>query len=448
MSHNPTLPPALQRLVDDYLWDVDIAAMPWWKYWSVKVVRILYAIVRDILEGQLSLRAMGLVYTTLLSMVPLLAISFSVLKAFGVHNQIEPMLMNLLAPLGEKGTEIAQQIVEFVDNVQVGVLGFVGLVFLFYTVVSLMRKIERAFNYVWHIGIERSLAQRFRDYISVLMIGPVLVFSSIGITASVVSAPVVEKYVPHEVSEGLIAVSGLVVPYLMIMAAFTFIYFYMPNTKVRLRSAFLGGVIAGVLWNTVGWGFTSFVVGTAKYAAIYSTFATLVLFMIWIYLGWLILLIGACIAFYDQYPEYLRTSGDGGISSRIKEKLALLTAFFVTENYYSGEPGWSIDGLARRIGVPSSVLEPIAARLVACHLLARTDDSPPLFMPAHPPEKTTVAEIIEAVRSADESELTPERLPAAAPVERALAGFDKALTEELQSVTLKSLVVDTTSAAQ
>jgi len=102
-------------------------------------------------DGQLNFRAMSLVYTTLLSLVPLLAVSFSVLKGFGVHNQIEPALLNLLAPLGDKGLEITDKIIEFVDNIKVGVMGAVGLGLLFYTVVALMQKIESAFNYTWHV---------------------------------------------------------------------------------------------------------------------------------------------------------------------------------------------------------------------------------------------------------------------------------------------------------
>ena len=123
--------------------------------WGLRVLRVSYALIRDLREGQLTLRAMSLVYTTILSLVPLMAISFSILKGFGVHNQVEPVLLNLLAPLGDKGVEISERIVGFMDNVKVGVLGSLGFVLLFYTVVSLMQKIERAFNYVWQIKTER-----------------------------------------------------------------------------------------------------------------------------------------------------------------------------------------------------------------------------------------------------------------------------------------------------
>ncbi|RKZ76850.1 MAG: hypothetical protein DRQ57_02255 [Gammaproteobacteria bacterium] len=115
-----------------------------------RTLRTIHAVLRDLTHGQLSLQAMSLVYTTLLSLVPLLAVSFSMLKGLGVHNQIEPLMLNFLAPLGEKGVEITARVIGFVENVNVGVLGSLGIVFLLYTVISLIYKIETVFNFTWH----------------------------------------------------------------------------------------------------------------------------------------------------------------------------------------------------------------------------------------------------------------------------------------------------------
>ena len=254
------LPGPFGALARRWLWDVDLGGLPTWRRLVLWTLRIGHACLRDLAEGQLTLRAMSLVYTTLLSLVPLLAISFSVLKGFGVHNQVEPLLLGFLEPLGDKGVEITERIVGFVDNIKVGVLGFLGFVLLFYTVISLMQKIERAFNYTWRISRERTLGQRFRDYFSVIIIGPVLVFSSLSITASIMSDQVVQALTAIEPFGTLLHLAGRLVPYLLIVAAFTFIYAFMPNTKVRLGSALVGGLVAGVLWNAAGWAFASFVV--------------------------------------------------------------------------------------------------------------------------------------------------------------------------------------------
>ncbi len=137
------------KKINHFIWDSDIRSIPVWQAWIINSLRILHEVFRDLTKGQLNLQAMSLVYTTLLSLVPLLAVSFSMLKGFGVHNQIEPFMLNLLAPLGDKGHEITAKIIDFVDNVNVGVLGSVGLGVLLYTTVSLIYKIEKVFNFTW-----------------------------------------------------------------------------------------------------------------------------------------------------------------------------------------------------------------------------------------------------------------------------------------------------------
>ncbi|EGG98665.1 Ribonuclease BN [gamma proteobacterium IMCC2047] len=215
------------------IWLTELSEVPAWKVRMVRISRVLFAVLRDLKEGQLTLRAMSLVYTTLLSLVPLLAVSFSVLKAFGVHNQIEPLLQNLMTPLGPQGVEITNNIIGFVENMKVGVLGAIGVALLFYTVISLMQKIESAFNYAWRVTQVRALHQRFSDYLSVVLIGPVLIFSAIGVSGTLMSNGFVVWLSGFEVLGWLIALLTRLLPYLLIIAAFTFIYVFIPNTKVK-----------------------------------------------------------------------------------------------------------------------------------------------------------------------------------------------------------------------
>ncbi|MBT8088555.1 MAG: YihY/virulence factor BrkB family protein, partial [Gammaproteobacteria bacterium] len=139
------------------------------------VSRHIYALVRDIMSGQLTLRSMSLVYTTLLSVVPLMAFSFSVLKGLGVHKQLESRLYTLLEPLGEKGAQITAELMTLVNNVNGSVLGGIGLAFFVYTAISMVQKIEESFNYVWYVTKPRSFARRFTEYMLVLLIGPVII---------------------------------------------------------------------------------------------------------------------------------------------------------------------------------------------------------------------------------------------------------------------------------
>jgi membrane protein len=425
------------------IWDQELAGLPVWKARLLRVVRLLYKVIQDLVEGDLSLRAMSLVYTTLLSLVPLLAVSFSVLKGFGVHNQIEPFLRNVLAPLGDKGLEISTRIIEFVENVQVGVLGFVGFILLFYTVVSLMQKIERAFNFTWHITQARTFAQRFRDYLSVVVIGPVLIFASIGITGTMMNNSVVEALSAMFLVGDAIEIAGRLVPYVMIIAAFTFIYIFMPNTKVKFRAALTGGIVAGILWNTAGWVFAAVIVGSTKYTAIYSTFATLIMFMIWLYLGWLILLVGASIAFYSQHPEHIGAlRGKVSMSGRVKEKLALMIAYLIGGSFYGGRPAWTAEALSQRLEAPMEAVDAVLGAFEDGGLVRRTADEPATFLPARPLDTTPVKDVIDAVRVADESSyLNVERLPHEAPVDALIETLERAADAALAGQTLKDLAL-------
>jgi membrane protein len=424
------------------LWQEPAHSMPRWKRRLFAAFRVGYVTARDIQEGQLTLQAMSLVYTTLLSLVPLIAISFSVLAGFGVQHELEPLLVEALEPLGpERSVEVAERIIQFVDNINIGVLGGVGLVFLLYTVVTLMQKIESAFNGIWHVTHERSMARRFSDYLSVVLIGPVLVFSALGITATITATPIIERLATLEPIGTLIAVGTSLLPYALVVAAFTFIYVFMPNTKVRLASALVGGIAAGVLWATTSFVFTWFVADSANYEVIYSAFATLIVFMIWLYVNWMILLIGGTIAFYHQNPDFVTPhKAITRLSNRVKERIALTVAILIGRSYYGQENAWTLERLAGRLQVPRDVLQLVLGALEKAGLMKRTADKPPLYLPGRPLETMPVKAVLDAVREAEEGDLALARLAKDPMVERIEEMLDDAVGQALHQRTIKDMV--------
>lgn len=391
-------------IVYEWVWETPLANIQPKLRPMLATLRIGHLIIRDLLEGQLTLRSMGLVYTTLLAMVPLLAVSFSVLKGFGVHNQLEPIMLNLLAPLGDKGVEITRTIIGFVDNIKVGVLGSLGLALLFYTVVSLIQKIERAFNYTWRVSDQRPITQRFSNYLSVILIGPVLVFSAIGMTASVSNVAAVKDAMDIEAVSVVFTFFSRLIPYLLIILAFTLIYVFVPNTKVKFRSALIGGIVSGILWETSGWVFASFIVNSTKYTAIYSAFATLIVFMIWLYLSWLILLVGGSIAFYHQHPEHRNLqSRILSLSNRMREKVSLLIMTLIGQHYYHNKPAWTMDALVKKTNVGVEAVGLLIENLIQAKLLVKTEGESPGYLPARAPETIKVKDLLKSIRQAGES---------------------------------------------
>lgn len=438
--------PFLRRLRDFLihdLWRVDLDSLGSSRAFLIKLLRLVAVSAKDFSEDLFNLRAMSLVYTSLLSLVPLLAVSFSVLKGFGVHNQIEPALANFLAPLGPKGEEITLQIIGFVENLNVGVLGSIGLAMLLYTVISLIQKIEDAFNEIWRVRKHRSFVRRFSDYMSVLLVGPVLVFSVLGMTASIMSTALARKIVAIEPVGSLFFMIGKIVPLFAVCGAFTFIYIFVPGTRVNARSALMGGVVAGLLWETAGIGFASFLVTSTKYAAIYSGFAILLLFMIWIYLSWLILLFGAKVAFYHQYPHFLNVRKEAILlSNRLEEKLALLIMYLVGSSHYRNERRWDLDSLLDLLRLPLEPVQEVLARLEKKGLLLESCDDMPGYFPAKDIETISLGEVVGAVRSAgEEAAEVEERFLSQPAVDEVSRKMEEALGEILGRRTLRDLVI-------
>ncbi len=393
-------------------------------------LQIVVMVSRDLIDGQLTLRAMSLVYTTILSLVPLLAVSISVLKGFGVQNQLEPALLRMLAPLGESSAEVSARIVDFVENMRVGVLGAVGLGLLIYTTISLIQKIESAFNYTWRTRSSRNLMRRFSDYLSVIMVGPVLIFAAVGITASLSNNYVIGLLNSLPYLGGALHFAGKLLPYLLVIAAFAFIYMLVPNTRVNWRSAMYGAITAGILWETSGLAFTSFVSGSTKYTAIYSGFAILLVFMIWLYLAWLILLIGSSIAFYHQNPERLGwRRRDSHLSARMRERLALqaMVDIALVHDRQSSLPT-DLDGLAARQQVPGDILARMLDALEADGLVVRSDEDPPRYLPAASLEKIRLSEIMQSARAAEDDGQAEGR-----GVDRDVADLLRGLEQSLES---------------
>lgn len=432
---------AVHRKLFHLVWETPLETLPPWQQLLINIARVTHLIIRDLSEGQLTMRAMGLVYTTLLSMVPLLAVSFSVLKGFGVHNQVKPMLLQMLEPLGEKGIEITNQIIGFVDNIKVGVLGSVGLALLFYTVISLLQKIERSFNYTWRVAEIRPLSQRFSDYLSVILIGPVLVFTAIGLMASATSTTLFQMLIEHPLLGWIYELAAYLLPYLIMTIVFSFIYILFPNTRVKLGAAIVGGLVASILWQLSGWVFATFVVNSAKYTAIYSVFATLIIFLIWLYLNWLILLVGCSIAFYTQHGEYRNLRARVvRLSNRVREKMGLYIMALVGRHHYRKKPPWTVPDLARKLAVDTDTCGRMVTALCEGGLLVRTGDDLPRLLPACSLETMTLCDILMTIRSSGEKDsVSPEDLPADEKVDAVIRDLETGIDNALAGHNLRDL---------
>jgi membrane protein len=360
-------------------------------------LRYVYAVLRDFFSGQLTMRAMSLVYTTLLSIVPLLAFSFSVLKGFGIHEQIQDQMYLFLEPLGERGKEITDNVMSLVYNVDGRVLGGVSLAFFMWTAVSMVQKVEESLNYVWYVSEPRSFARRFTEYMAVLMIGPLAIFIAIGMITALQNQSIVQYLVQNEIVGPLFVATSKLTPYFIVAGVFAFLYWFMPNTRVRVLPALLGGLAGGFIWASMVIVFTTFIATASARQAVYASFAIAIVTLIWLYLNWLTLLIGAQLAFYIQHPEYLRIGRqEPRLSNSMRERLALNIMLLVGKAFRDPQQSLSIQALSDALQIPSLTLEPLLRDLEAAGLLTTNEKDE--LLPGRETARIMLREILDVVR--------------------------------------------------
>ncbi|HTD30915.1 MAG TPA: YihY/virulence factor BrkB family protein, partial [Steroidobacteraceae bacterium] len=297
----------------------------------LRVLRYPYAVLRDLSRGEINLRAMSLVYTTLLSLIPLLAFSFAVLKIFGARRDLEPVVLEFFRPLGTVAAqELTTRVLQFAGRVSSGVVGSLGLALLAWTLIGTIKKVEDSFNFLWHVEQPRSFARRLAEYTGFLIAAPVILVGFVGLLHATFASAPVQEVVQLPLLQRLRGASIAVAPYAMVTAFFTALYMIIPNTRVHWRAALTGAVVAGALWATIGRLFTALVVYSTRLTVVYAGFAFVVAALLWTYFGWLILLAGAQLSFYLQNPTYLRLGLQQlRLSSVELEQLALKLMYLV-----------------------------------------------------------------------------------------------------------------------
>jgi membrane protein len=409
--------------------------------WLLRALRYPYALIRDLVRGELNMRAMSLVYTTLLSVVPLIAFSFSLIKGLGMSATLEPVIEEFLRPMGEDAGQLTTRILQFADNIRGTVVGTLGLAFLVFTVLSTIQKVEESLNFVWRVERPRSFARRVMEYLSMLVIGPVVLVTAFGLIASTGKSQWAQGLMQLPIIAPLATGIGKLVPYVIVTGIFTFLFGFIPNARVRFAPALIGGATAGVLWAAIGAGFSAFVHYSTQLVAVYTGFAVVITALIWVYLSWLILMIGAQLSFYVQNPQYLRRGHEQvHISSSVAERLAFNVMYLIGKAYQKGERIWTTNLLAQHFDMPSITLAGVVHALEHTGLLVATEDE--FLFPGRDMHEIHLAEILDAVRSrAGAGPHAAARTDAA--IDHLAEGIEKAMNDCVGSRTLADLAKET-----
>jgi membrane protein len=409
-----------------------------WRARLRRGVRYPYALLRDLFSGRLNIHANGLVFATMLALVPLIAFSFALLRGFGAQRELEPLIYEFFQPMGSAAGEITQKVMNFADRVRGGLLGSVGLTFLLWTLIGTVKRVEDSLNFVWHVEQPRSFMRRIAEYFALLVIAPVLIGALVGM-AKLTSANSSVQMVAHLPLLGSLA-RGLLslIPVVVVSAVFAVIYAFIPNTRVRHAPALIGGLAAGILWTAVGRIFTGFIQVSAQLTVVYAGFAILIAALVWIYFSWLILLLGAQLSFYVQNPSYLRIGlREPRLSSAENEQLALSSMYLLARSHLQAGTRWSVDTLASELAVPGVAVARMVRALESAGLLVTTEHE--TLLPGRDAARISLQEILAVARAAN-SVHGDERSLAPAPVMKLCNELEGAWRERLNSRTLEAWV--------
>jgi membrane protein len=405
----------------------------------LRLLRYPYAVVRDLSRGEINLRAMSLVYTTLLSLIPLLAFSFAILKFFGGYRDLQPVIYEFFRPVGDAAAaDLTARVMQFASHVSGGLVGSVGLALLAWTLVDTIKKVEDSFNFLWHVEQPRSFARRLAEYTSLLIAGPVLLVGFIGLTHAALASAPLQEVARLPLMNRLRGAGIKLAPYAMVTAFFTAAYLLIPNTRVQWRAALTGAAVGGVLWAAVGKMFTALVVYSSRLTLVYAGFAVVVAALLWTYFGWLILLAGAQLSFYVQNPTYLRLGLQQLRLSAVElEQLALKLMYFVGRAHLTGGRRWTVNQLATELGLPGIAVAQMTSSLERSGLLTVSEGGH--LLPARDIGHIRVQEILDIARNQGSGHVTPRQVPIP-PVDRLLAALEEARRNRCGDLTLGELV--------
>ena len=433
---------SLRTFLTTTLWELNPDGYPFLRRYAVKYLQITLLVAKGFMTDLCPQRAAALSFTTILSLVPFCALMFALLKGLGVQNRLEPLLLEQVAAGSQ---EVVSSIIGYINNTNMASMGAIGLVTLLITVVSLLGSVEEAFNAIWGVSETRSLQRRFSDYLSVVVSGPLLLFAATSVTTSLQSQTMVRWLMTNTLLGGVLLPLFRLVPYVSIWLAMIFLYLFIPNTRVRLRSALVGGVLAGTSWEVAQWGYLHFQVGVSKYNAIYGTLAALPVFMVWIYTSWLIVLLGVEVVYAHQnIRTFRREERTTGVSQRTRELLTLAIMTDIARTFLAGMPPWNADTLAEDLDLPIRIVREITSDLCSAGFLARTAETTPGFLPGRELDQITVHQLLSHLQH--HGSAWRPHLPGrnAERLNSLLASGDRCRAESLAGLTLRDLATGET----
>jgi membrane protein len=444
----PGITPIIKRLVNflkNDIWRLRLSGFGLLTSTGIRLLRMILLAVRGFYEDKLPLRASALTLYSLLGLVPVLAMAFGIAKGFGFEAILEKRLLENFPGQEDIINQLMGYAISLLQSTRGGLMAGIGVAVLLWTVIQVLGHIEDSFNDIWGIKGSRSLARKFADYLSVMLIGPVLLILSgsatVFITTQITS--IMEKVSLLGLISPVIYFLLKLLPYGLIWILFTVIYMLMPNIRVKLSSGLAAGVIAGTCFQVAQWLYINFQIGAARYNAIYGSFAALPLFLAWLQISWTIVLIGAEISFAHQNADAFEFEPDSHhISLFHKKRIALCLSHQLVQNFATGQSPLTAVDLSQQLEIPIRLVRQILRELAESGLFSVTyveNDEEPAYQPAKDIHQLTILTVLNALDARGGHDIHIKETPALGAISEALRTFAALIKDAPQNKLLKDI---------
>ncbi|MGZ8956063.1 MAG: YihY/virulence factor BrkB family protein [Methylovulum sp.] len=401
----------ITRFVKEDIWLLHEQKLPLFKAAITKSLKIVILSVQGFTQDLCPLRASALTLYSLLSIVPVIAMLFGIAKGFGFETMLEQRLIEQ-AP--ERDTLVVQ-LISFAQNLlestKGGVIAGIGVVVLFWTIISLIGNIEESFNHIWKIGKGRSISRKFSDYLSLMLLAPVILIASGSITVLLnteITWLITIIHLP-EFGTWLVIKALSLLPLVLMAGLFAFTFIFMPNHKIDYRAGIIAGVATGVMYQLLQWAYLSLQIGVSSYNAIYGSFAALPLFVVWLQTGWMVVLFGCELAFFLQnYEIYRNNNRFSDLSFSLQKVIALQTTHLIIKNFIQMNNPLTAAEIAARLVIPIAFIQPVLSNLMASHIIVEfknQDEEDEVYQPAVDINILTMAYVINALEQCGQNQL-------------------------------------------
>lgn len=363
------------------------------------MARWVYLVFYGFFKDQCIIRAAALTFTTILSIVPFLAVLFSISKGFGLQNS--NLIRSLILRMTTGNTEVADKIIQYIDRTNVQTLGWIGIATLLFTVFSLIGTIEKAFNTIWNVQKGRTAWRKVADFSPVFIICPVILFIASTFNVSLQNQQIIQSLLNVSAISYVEAAILKLAPLVLIIFAFGFMYAFVPNTGVKMLSALVGGAVGGLLWQLAQWVYINWQIGAAKYNAIYGSFAQFPLLLMWIYISWVVVLLGSEASFaWQNVNSFVKQRFFGAASALERQKIAVIMMTFLAKRFHNSEPLPSVEEISDRLMAPVPLVSDLFEVMTTAGLTVRTANVDcEVYAPARALDDIRIVDIIGVVNS-------------------------------------------------